>query len=280
MEDGSGSVTFANLVTTQAAMTVTTGTPTLASVSAFPGSDAIPALNGAVLNGAIATSAHPTNVLWRFLMFLPSGGDTGASGVIARMTTTGTVARVDVSLSASGGGPLVITGYNSSGTQLFTGSSTLSVWGIPLMVQVGLTQSGGNVSWSLRTILPNGTVANTSVTGSVAGTVNDSTAVTYNVPGTYKGTGVGQSVVIYGNPNIVDAAAAMSGWTGEFAGARFLRVCAEQGIPAVLNGSSTSGTTMGPQVDDTLANVLQAIEATDGGLLYETRCRTRAPRSP
>jgi hypothetical protein len=272
MEDGSGSTTFANLVTTQAAMTVTAGTPTLASVSAFPGSDAIPALNGASLQGLVSTTANPTNVIWRFNMFLPSGGDTGASGAIARMNTSGTVARVEVSLSASGGGPLVITGFNSSGTQIFTGSSTLSVWGIPLMVQVGLTQSGSNVSWSLRTILPNGTVANTSVTGSVAGTVDDVTGVNFNVASAkYKGAGAGQCVVIYGNPNIVDAAAAMSGWTGEFAGARFLRVCAEAGVPAVLNGSSTSGTTMGPQVDDTLANVLQAVEATDGGLLYETR---------
>jgi hypothetical protein len=272
MEDGSGSVTFANLVTTQAAMTVTAGTPTLSSVSAFPGSDAIPALNGSALQGLVSTTAHPTNVIWRFFMFLPSGGDTGASGVIARMNTSGTVARVEVSLSASGGGPLVITGFNSGGTQIFTGSSTLSIWGIPLMVQVGLTQSGGNVSWSLRTILPNGTVANTSVTGSVAGTVNDVTGVNFNIAAAkYQGTGVGQCVVIYGNPLITDAAAAMSGWTGEFAGARFLRVCAEAGVPAVLNGSSTSGTTMGPQVDDTLANVLQVIEATDGGQLYETR---------
>jgi hypothetical protein len=283
MEDGSGSVTFANLVASQAAMTVSSGTPTLSSVSAFPGSDAIPVLNGATLNGLISTSAHPANVLWRFNLFLPSGGDTGASGVIARMTTSGTVARVEVSLHASGGGPLTVTGFNGAGTQLFTGSSTLDVWGIPLMVQAGLAQSGGNVTWSLRTMLPGAATANTTVTGTVAGTVDDSTGVIYNVTGTkYKGAAVGQSVVIYGNPAVTDAAAALAGWPGEFAGARFLRVCAEQGIPAVLAGSSTSGTPMGPQADDTLANVLQAVEATDGGLLYETRSqfglgyRTRA----
>jgi hypothetical protein len=272
MEDGGGSAALANLVAGQAAMTVSSGTPTLSSVSAFPGSDAIPVLNGAVLNGLINTSANPSNVLWRFNMFLPSGGDAGASGVIARMTTSGTVARVEVSLHASGGGPLTIAGYSSGGTQLFTGSSTLNVWGIPLMVQVGLAQSGGSVTWSLRTMLPGAATANTTVTGSITGTVSDSTGVVFNVTGTkYQGTAVGQCAVIYGNPVITDAAAALAGWPGEFAGARFLRVCAEQGIPAVLTGSPTSGTPMGPQVDDTLANVLQMIEATDGGLLYETR---------
>lgn len=272
MEDGGGSVTLANLVTSQAAMTVSSGTPTLSSVSAFPGSDAIPALNGATLNGLISTTANPSNVLWRFCLFLPSGGDTGASGVIARMTTSGTVARIEVSLAASGGGPMTITGFSSGGTQLFTGSSTLDVWGVPLMVQVGLAQSGGNVAWSLRTMLPNAATANTTVSGTVTGTVDDSTGVIFNVTAAkYKGTAVGQSVVIYGNPAITDAAAALGGWEGEFAGARFLRLCAEQGIPAVLTGSATSGTTMGPQADDTLANTLEVIERTDGGLLFETR---------
>ena len=274
MEDGSGSTTFANLVSTQSAMTVSAGTPTLSSVSAFNGSDAIPALNGATLNGLVNTTANPTNVLWRFCMFLPSGGDTGASGVIARMTTqSGTLARIDVSLQASGGGPLVISGFNSIGTQVFTGSSTLNVWGIPLLVQVGIAQSGGNVTWSLRTMLPGATTANTTVTGTLTtATVDDVTGVIFNVTSTkYKGTAVGQSVVIYGNPVITDAASALAGWPGEIAGARFLRICGEQGIPAVLTGSPLSGTTMGPQVDDTLSNVLQMIETTDGGLIYETR---------
>lgn len=275
MEDGASSAppsSLANLVPAQAAMTVTSGAPTLSSCTAFPGSDAIPALQGAVLTGPISTSAHPSNVLWRFCLFVPSGGDAGASGVIARMTTSGTVARVEVSLAASGGGPLTVTGYSSSGTQLFTGSSTLSVWGIPLMVQVGLAQSGGNVNWSLRTMLPGAAAANTTVTGSIAGTVNDSTGTVFNVTASkYKGTAVGQSVVIYGNPVITDASAALAGWPGEYAGARFLRLCGEEGIPAVLTGSATSGTTMGPQADDTLANVLLAVEDTDGGQLFETR---------
>lgn len=272
MEDGSGATSFANLVTTQAAMTVTSGTPTPAAVSAFNGSDAIPSLNGAVLTGTVSTSSAPSSVLWRFGMLVPSGGDKGASGVLARLTSSGTVARAEVSLGASGGGPLVITGYNSSGTQLFTGSSSLSVWGIPMLVEVSLAQSGSNVNWVLRTMLPGATTANTTVSGSIAGTVSDVTGTVFNVTSSkYQGTAVGQSAVIYGSPVITDAAAALAGWPGEFAGARFNRVCGEQGIPAVLNGSSTSGTTLGPQADDTLANVLQAIEAADGGQLFETR---------
>ncbi|HEY2057488.1 MAG TPA: hypothetical protein VGH57_03850, partial [Amycolatopsis sp.] len=273
MEDGQNSKTLANLVAGQAAMTVvTTQQPNLASCTAFPGSDAIPVLNASELSGTISTTANPTNVLWRFTLFVPSGGDTGvAAGTVARMHTSGTVASVDVKLGPAGGGPITITGANSGGTTLFTGSSSLTTFGTTLEVQVGLAQSGGNVVWSLRTMLPGGTGANSTVTGSVAGTVDDSTSVIFSPGATWKGTAVGQSVVIYGNPNVVDSAQALAGWSGEYAGARFLRVCAEQGIAATLAGSATSGTTMGPQADDTLANVLGMIEATDGGQLFETR---------
>jgi hypothetical protein len=284
MEDGQNSKTLANLVAGQAAMTVvTTQQPNLASCTAFPGSDAIPVLNAAELSGVISTSAHPTNVLWRFTLFVPSGGDTGvAAGPVARMHTSGTVASVDVKLGPAGGGPITITGASSGGTTLFTGSSSLSTYGIPLEVQVSLAQVGSSITWGLRTMLPGGTVANSTVTGSISGTVSDSTSVIFSPGATWKGTAAGQSVVIYGNPNVVDSAQALAGWSGEYAGARFQRVCAEQGIAATLVGSSTSGTMMGPQVDDTLANVLGMIEATDGGILFETRTqfglgyRTRA----
>jgi hypothetical protein len=251
---------------------VTTQQPTLASSTAFPGSDAIPVLNAAELSGLISTASSPTNVLFRFVLFVPSGGDTGiAAGPVARMHTNGTVASVDVQLGPAGGGPIVITGANSGGTTLFTGTSSLSTYGIPLEVQVSLTQSGGNITWGLRTMLPGASSANTTVTGTISGTVSDSTSVIFSPGATWKGTAVGQAVVIYGNPNITDSAQALSGWGGEYAGARFARICTEQGIPYTLTGSATSGTVMGPQVDDTLPNVLQLIETTDGGQLFEPR---------
>jgi hypothetical protein len=85
-------------------------------------------------------------------------------------------------------------------------------------------------------------------------------------------TAVGHLSVTYGAvPLMVPAAYALGGYVGEFAMDRFTRVCGEMGIAAETIGTASSTAAMGPQVDDTLTNVLQSIEDTDMGLLFESR---------
>lgn len=65
---------------------------------------------------------------------------------------------------------------------------------------------------------------------------------------------------------------AMGGYLGETAGARFLRLCSEEDVPASLIGAAADTRPMGVQrtgVD--LAEHLGEIERTDGGLVYEPR---------
>ena len=85
-------------------------------------------------------------------------------------------------------------------------------------------------------------------------------------------TAVGQLLTGYGAPSsMVAAAAALGGYTGEKAMDRFTRLCGEMGIAAETIGTAASTAAMGPQLDDHLADVLQTIEDTDCGLLFESR---------
>jgi len=271
MEDGSGSLDFASGILGQSVMAFTSGAPNLSSSGAFLGSDALPALNGSVLTGSIATASNPTVNRFRFAMFVPSGGDTGvpSGSVLATLHTSGTVARVDVTLTGSGGGPVTIKGYNSGGSQLFSAdSTTVHTFGITLLAEVSLVQSGGNISYALNLYLPGDTSPTASASGSITGTVDDATSVVFNSGAAYKGTVVGQAIVLYSSPALADAADAIGGHVGEAAIARFERICTEEGIPFEVIGSSS--VQMGPQFNGTISAVLQTIEDSDQGLLYES----------
>lgn len=275
MEDGTTSTTFASLAPTGDAMTIIpkNGPPTMASCTAFPGSDAIPQLNGAELSGVMHTSSSPTQIMFRFLLFVQSGGDTGVpTGPLARLHLglNTSLNYVDVTLGPAGGGPFTITGYDSGNHVKFTSTLSDVIWGIPIMVQVGLVKSGSNVIWSLNTIKPGTTTWYGTTTGTATGiSIADASSVIFSPGAQWKGVSVGQAAVYYANPSITLDASALGGWSGENAVTRFKRICAEQNISAESVG--TTGTAMGPQIDDTLVNVLQSVEDTDGGFLYETQ---------
>lgn len=271
-EDGSGSLDLAPGVLGGASMIFTTGSPNLAATAAFPGSNAIPQLNGAVLTGTVDTSVSPGVNRFRFLVEIPAANDTGVAGgsVVASLFTSGTVARVDVSLGPAGGGPFVIQGFSSAGFQTFTAPSTsVRTFGVTILAEVSLVQSGSNINWALTLYLPGGTDVYGSASGSIAGTVSDATSFVFNPAGAYQNTAAGQAIVLYSSPPLADAAAALGGYAGETALDRFTRICSEEGIPSeVIGGSSVQ---MGPQFDGTLPAVLQTIETSDQGFLYESR---------
>jgi hypothetical protein len=271
-EDGSGSLDLASGVLGEASMVFTAGTPTLAATSAFPGSNAIPQLNGAVLTGIVSTSSSPGVNTFRFLVEVPAGGDTGvaASSIVASLYTLGTIARIDVTLGPAGGGPFVIQGFSSSGFQNFTSPTTsVQTYGVTILAEVSLVQSGSNINWALNLYLPGGTTVYGSASGTIAGTVSDVTSVLLNPGASYMNTAAGQAIVLYSSPPLADAAAALNGYAGETALGRFTRICSEEGIGSeTIGGSSVQ---MGPQFDGTLPAILQTIESSDQGFLYEMR---------
>lgn len=66
-----------------------------------------------------------------------------------------------------------------------------------------------------------------------------------------------------------DNARYVDGFTGETAGARLLRIAAENGVPLRVDGDPADTTVMGPQPVASFLTVAKECEATDGGILYD-----------
>lgn len=242
-----------------------------ASSNDFRGSDGIPVLNAALATFTVPAGGTPTNNVVRFVISVPAAGDS-ASGTtnwnLVEIDTAGTVAKFELYLNASG--TLLMQGRNSSGVVTFSGTTTTSVKGTPYLVSMELTPG---VAFALRIISQGAPGITESVTGSLgSGSVGAVTKVVVSRANQLTDTAFGHLNVAYGTPtSLVQAAGALNGYVGERALDRFTRICGEMGIASATIGTSSSSAAMGPQLDDTLANVLQSIEDTDCGLLYELR---------
>ncbi len=279
MEDGTGStqmVPFASPAGTGNATWSVLGSnaPSLAASSNFPGSDAIPQLNAAAMTATIPAGGTTTNNVTRFLLSVPAAGDAAAGTTnwnVAEIDSAGTVAKFELYENASG--TLLTQLRNSGGTVIASGTTTHNARGLNLLVSMELTPSGGNVAWALRIIGAGNAGIIESVTGTITtATVGAVTKVVFGRANVLMDTAVGHLAVGYGPViSMVQAATALNGYIGEFAMDRFTRLCAEMGIATETIGTNTTTAAMGPQVDDTLSNVLQMCEDTDAGLLYETK---------
>jgi hypothetical protein len=279
-EDGTGSgqlVSFDSTAgTANAVQSFVTGASglSLAACTDFHGSDGIPQLNAAKIVATVPAGGTATNNVTRFLISVPKAGDS-ASGTtnwnLAEINSAGTVAKYEVYLNAAG--TLLIQLRNSGGTVIASGTTTTNVKGVPVLASCELTPSGGNVAFAFRIITPGAAGITESLTGTITtASVGAITTVTFGRANVLMDTAVGHLSVTYGAvPLMVPAAYALGGYAGEFAMDRFTRVCGEMGIAAETIGTASATAAMGPQVDDTLTNVLQSIEDTDMGLLFESR---------
>lgn len=274
MEDGSNTTGFVLSEGTGTNL-IATATPSYGADNvSFGGSNAIPQFNGSRLAGNVTAGPTPTNNVVQFLLSVPAAGDSVAStfaagAEVCKVLSSGTIGRVDVSLVAN---QLQIHGYLTSagGTAQFSGTITTKVNGVPVLVSVEITPSGSAINWALRIIKPGAGAALDQVTGTrTSTTIAAVTQVQMDGQGRLNDTAAGHLAVFYAVPTLVSSAFAAGGNAGETAVTRFQRLGTESNIPTTVIGSG--GATMGPQVDDTMADTLQSIEDTDGGLLYETR---------
>jgi len=245
----------------------------LTANSDFSGSDAICVLNAAAITATVPAGGVASNNVTRFVISVPAAGDS-ASGTtnwnLIEIDSGGTVAKFEVYLNATG--TLLMQLRNSAGTVIASGVTTTNVKGVPYLVSCELTPSGGSVAFALRIIKQNAGGITESMLGTVGGLVGAVSKVVVSRAFALNDTAFGHLSVSYGAPtSLVQAAGALAGYIGETAMDRFTRLCGEMGIATETIGTAASTAPLGPQVDDTLANVLQSIEDTDCGLLYESR---------
>lgn len=283
-EDGATSTSFASGVKGVGAMSFT-GTPTLASNSAFLCSLPLPVLNSSTWRGRVPTIGTWTDNVCRFLVQIPTNGDTN-NGVLASMYTNGTVKRVDLIYgsgagSNGGAGLLTVTGFDSSGAQLFTIGpfSDLNGNGFNgqlLRASFALRTSGANVEYEWQTIAVAGGISAASGTLNAA-SIGPVASVVVNTNGNLVGTAIGHVSVQAVWDSLADLVSQLNAWYNEGSpGSRISRLCGEQGVNEIGffvlgNAIGGDGVTLGYQTSDTLANLLQQCVDTDNSMLFESR---------
>jgi len=275
MEDGNASAAFILSDGTGTNLAFSAGTPSFAADTAsFPGSNALPQFNLARMAANVSSAATPSNNIIRFALSVPVKGDSTGAAIatgaqVCSVLANGTIKRVDVVLIAN---QLRIDGYTSAagGTPAFSGTVASKINGVPVLASVEITPSGSGINWALRLVKPGATA----ILGQVTGTRGSSsvaavTQVQLNGQGRLTDTACGQLSVWYTVQPILAGATAIGGNAGETATARFQRICAESNIATTVIGSGAAA--MGPQLDGKLSDILQGIEDTDGGMLFESR---------
>jgi hypothetical protein len=245
----------------------------LASSTAFACSAALPAVNGAVLAGAVPTISSWTDNVIRFLLAVPSGGEANGT-VIAECATTGIVALLQLVYTTASGGSLTLSGYSGIGAQLFTtGAEPFAVNGQLLRVSMNMRQVSGNLLYEIETLAvgaASATVAQATFTGAAVAAVR---SVTFN-----PGGAAGLTTTVLGHCSVqpvwdtlFDTSGALAAWLGEPAGVRFQRLCGEEGIPFRGRGELAASMAMGAQTAETLSQLLQECADADRGVWYEPR---------
>lgn len=273
MEDGADSTELASGLPGHPSMNInpTAGTAVrLATYGGFKASEALPEGSGAILGANVPDYplTVPTVVQVRFLMHIPTGG-LAAESIVARVFTSGTAARWDLSVTPSGGLRLVT--YDGDGTQINdSGGVVFGVNGKNLRVSIELERIGTAVTYRMVT-LEVGQSTGSTFSGSVAGqTLGKAVRVVIN-PGRTDAVAFGHVSVHDSITSIFDLGSELNAYTGETAPDRIMRLCADEGIPAALVGSTDYAATLGPQLPATLLDLLNEAAATDLGILYEPR---------
>ncbi|MBB4987500.1 hypothetical protein [Streptomyces nymphaeiformis] len=139
---------------------------------------------------------------------------------------------------------------------------------VPHVVRLTTASSGGSVGWSLYL---DGVLA-------VAGADTPAAVPLQNVDvlaglsGSFKSMALGY-ITYWGSsaPSAADFYRALTGFQGETAGARFLRLCTEQGVPAALMGTASATTPLGVQKREKFLDALASLARADGGYVLEQR---------
>lgn len=271
MEDGSDSTTLASAVGGQP-MTIT-GTPQVGSFDGFAGSEPIVTLADASLTGQIPAHTDTGEILVRLLLDTPTGGFADGQRIVT-LYTTGTAARWEIRYRTTSGGSAELLAYDADGSNLLTSAAvTFALNGTRGSIGCTLTQDGSDVDWQLVYVEVTATDATGETSsGTLTGqTCGRSTRVVVARDRGLTDGSVGHLVVSNNASQLTGEDDWLHGWTGETAGARMRRLCAESGVPFVSHYDLSVTTAMGPQRTGTLVDLLETCASADGGIQHELR---------
>lgn len=274
-EDASGATSVASAVTGGAAGQVA-NVNFGADASALAGSSGAISFSstaGAVVMTPAASTASGTLsfMVWMKITALPASQKT-----FAALYTTGTARRIEIGLDATA---WHIDFYGSDGTDLSGAGvavGTLTPVGEWIGINLLLTTSGSNVSWSMRWLSVDGTSTFEGIGPTTyAGVVGKFSQVDLKAGGetNYNGAEFAHLLTSNADINFVSSTVynAANAYTGERAAARMARLCAEEGVSIQIDGWYNRSAVMGYQGTDTLMGLLNACADADMGILAGAR---------
>ncbi len=292
-EDGQNSASIASGLPGASAMTLSgQAPPTFASNSSFPGSAPLPLLSASIWTGHIPNHLGIDGNLLRFCMFIPL---TGAfdTGVLVRLYTQGTIARLDLQYGAASNGELNMTGYDPFGTVLFTTGyvpiTTVPGYtggfnGLPVIVSMRLELSGPDMDYHLEFLPLLAVAGDLSTSFPLAGgtvstaSLGDGTQVIINPDGHFDDTAIGHIAYEPQQQGLTQLAAPLNANIAETPTSRFTRLCSEQVVAQqVRDVAGSDDTLMGYQPADTFAALIQQPADSSAGLLFEARDQVLTP---
>ncbi|MFF4576923.1 hypothetical protein ACFY15_00700 [Streptomyces sp. NPDC001373] len=241
-----------------------------AAADTLTGSDPLPKLQAsASILGVVP--AYASTGEWMVGCVYNWAGPPASITPLLDFTTTGTAQRIVVWVDSTGA---YLSGYSAAG-----GSS---LWDIALLtvdygffgrwnrLEVTATQAGPNVTFHLGWVDVNGIRQSGETT--VAATAGIVTGISTVYTALTEGVALGHIAVFASSTNayVNVYEGADNGWLSEHAGARVLRLCTEEGVPASADEADTA---MGPQKSATLFSLLGQCADSDLGILHEDRER-------
>lgn len=268
MEDGAAA--------TQAASGLPAGRPasftgvTWASDSTLPGSDALPATGtAAALTATVPLpTGSPNGWHLEFVYRLDSGP--AAQAQLINLRIAGGLYR-DIQISLLGS-DFTVTVTDATGTPVSSGTvaapNAIGTWN-RLILYARQTSTTMVIHFGVITI---GGTAYGVDSVPVTGAIGSVTQVYCAYGASMQGLRLGH-LAVFATQETTVYNGADSGFTGELAADRLIRLCSEENVPLLVVGDTARTTPMGPQPLQALPALLQECADTDGGILGEQRDR-------
>lgn len=273
-------------------MTYVADPPTLASDTRFGGSSALPVFTQAAGVGGVAKYDSPSATQVRFLFYMPPEGAESDLDLIVRVTQAEDIAVADsryfeIIYNAPGGfqfdtvpaGSISLEIKDSDGATLGgLINHGVDLRGRPVRISLELEESGTSVVVTLRTL---DLISGSEVSVSETRTVEQLTRVTHVSPfisgftAVTPDTAVGLPGGVMGHITVQNVITDMEDLgvrldpSGETAGRRVQRMCAEEGIAFDEVGDLDNTVTMGGQGRLNRLSLMQECELADTGMLHE-----------
>jgi hypothetical protein len=239
------------------------GSPSMSANTDFACSDSLPILASSSafwlpIPGHTTSSAYQVWSLWGF----PS---TVTASRLFDVRTNGSLARITVNVTA--GGALQVTGQDSSGTTIHTGTTYgFGVLGVKARLTLSWYASGADTVYTLSVLEPGSSSGLTTGAQTISGYQHGRPfGIPISPDKTLSDVTVGHVTVQTAITSVFAASDLLDAYAGETAADRLVRLGQEEGIPIRVAGGYTSA--MGPQHVDTLHTLMTECETTDDGIL-------------